>query len=170
VSASLATCPFSQKNGVQHAISSESLTQRQRFAMFRQYQLRTSTGRSSPSTRPSSVATSSRGSLHASSLSNSLLPQNGRTPLATDPDLEPPPCSQPRRHPGPPSNTSSQLDESISAGVRRPRSNSFDDINSDPMQLSPQRVKRLKTYAKDLCNTLEIPEKNLLAFVEISSC
>ncbi|KAG6369422.1 hypothetical protein JVT61DRAFT_14906 [Boletus reticuloceps] len=159
-------CPFTQKNGVQHAISSESLTQRQRFAMFQQYQLQTSTGRSSPSTHPSSVATSSRGSLHASSLSNSLLLPNGRTPLATDQDLEPPTCSQPRRRAGPPSNTLSQLDESISAGVRRPRSNSFDDINSDPMQLSPQCVKRLKTYAKDLCSTLEIPEKNLLAFVE----
>jgi hypothetical protein len=65
------------------------------------------------------------------------------------------------------SNTSSQLNEPISAGVRRPRSDT-DDFNSGPTQLSPQHVKRLKTYAKDLCNTLEIPKKNLLEFIEVS--
>lgn len=87
--------------------------------------------------------------------------------MATDLDLEPPPSSQPRRRAGPPSNTSSQFDEPISAGIRRPRSDT-NDFNSDPTQLSPQRVKRLKTYAKDLCNTLEIPEKNVLEFIEVS--
>ncbi|KAI5987595.1 hypothetical protein EDC04DRAFT_2614769 [Pisolithus marmoratus] len=34
--------------------------------------------------------------------------------------------------------------------------------------LSPQCVKQLRTYAKDLCNTLEIPEKNLLNFIKAS--
>ena len=111
--------------------------------------------------------------MRASSLSNSLLLPNGttrgstNTTMATDLDLEPPPSSQPRRRAGPPSNTSSQFDEPISAGIRRPRSDT-DDFNSDPTQLSPQRVKRLKTYAKDLCNTLEIPEKNVLEFIEVS--
>jgi hypothetical protein len=108
--------------------------------------------------------------MRASSLSNSLLLPNGTTRGSmntADVDLEPPPSSQPRRRAGPPSNTSSQLNEPISAGVRRPRSNT-DDFNSGPTQLSPQCVKRLKMYAKDLCNTLEIPKKNLLEFIEVS--
>ncbi|KAI6033847.1 hypothetical protein BKA83DRAFT_4486940 [Pisolithus microcarpus] len=81
-------------------------------------------------------------------------------------ELEPPPSSQPRRCPSPPSDSSLLFEGSISAGARRRRSDSLDDLDSDPTQLSAQRVKRLRTYAKDLCSTLEIPEKNLLDFIE----
>ncbi|KAI6156373.1 hypothetical protein EDD17DRAFT_1512548 [Pisolithus thermaeus] len=34
------------------------------------------------------------------------------------------------------------------------------------MQLSPQHVKWLRTYAKELCSTLEIPKKSILDFIE----
>ncbi|KAI6021345.1 hypothetical protein BKA83DRAFT_4493944 [Pisolithus microcarpus] len=40
------------------------------------------------------------------------------------------------------------------------------DFNSDPTWLSLQHAKQLRTYTKDLCDTLEIPEKNLLDFIE----
>ncbi|KAI5995505.1 hypothetical protein EDD15DRAFT_2365686 [Pisolithus albus] len=142
--------------------------------MFRQYQLRTASGSNgsrSSSARPASLVTGSRGSTRTSSLSNSLLPSVARpagfiNTTAADFELDPPPSSQPRQRRGPPSDVSSHLEDSISAGIRRRRSDPPDDFDSDPTQLSPRRVKRLKIYAKDLCKELDIPEKNLLDFVE----
>ncbi|KAI9568757.1 hypothetical protein HD554DRAFT_713099 [Boletus coccyginus] len=135
--------------------------------MFRQYQLRTtsgSTGRS-PSARPTSSGTSSRASVPASSrhLSSTGPYGSADSSALAGFGLEPPPSSQPRRRVS--SEMLSEVEEPISAGVRR-RRNSEDHDNSHSAQLSPRRMKRLKTYAKDLCDELEIPEKKLFDFVE----
>lgn len=77
--------------------------------------------------------------------------------------------SAPRVTPGLVRATSevSSLDEPISAGICRQRDASFDAEESDPTMLSPQNAKRLKLYAKQLCNDLEIPEKSVLDFIEV---
>ncbi|KAI6040188.1 hypothetical protein EDC04DRAFT_2894409 [Pisolithus marmoratus] len=131
--------------------------------MFCQYQLRETAGLRSSPAHPASSLSSSQGSTCTSSLSNSFLPSDA---VATDFELEPLPSSQPHRHSSPPSDSSLLFEESISSGTCQQRSDPPDDADSDPMQLSPQHVKQLKTYAKDLCSTLEIPKQNLLDFVE----
>lgn len=133
--------------------------------MFREYQMRrasASTGRS-PATRTSS-GTSSRASAPASRLlPNAGLHGSTNTSALAGFGSEPSPSSQPRRRAG--SESLSDVEESISAGVRR-RRNSEDHGNSYSDQLSPRRTKRLKTYAKEICNELEIPEKELFDFIE----
>ncbi|KIK75610.1 hypothetical protein PAXRUDRAFT_18844 [Paxillus rubicundulus Ve08.2h10] len=58
---------------------------------------------------------------------------------------------------------SSSLDEPIHAGGCRSQD---DNSENDLTQLSPQYVKRLKLFSNQHCNTLKIPEKAVLDFID----
>ncbi|KAI6096496.1 hypothetical protein F5141DRAFT_1220764 [Pisolithus sp. B1] len=134
--------------------------------MFHQYQLHATSSSSGPRSSPACPAlsvSSSQGSTHTSSLSNSFLPSNAE---ATVSEPKPPPSSQPHGCPSSPSDPSLLFEDSISTGTHQQRSDPLDDLNSDPVQLSPQCMKWLRTYAKELSSTLEIPKKSLLNFIK----
>ena len=109
--------------------------------MFWQYQLQATSGSSghSPASRPGSSGTSSRVSAPTSRHLSSA-EARGSTSAAVFAGFgsEPPPSSQPRRCAS--SESFSDVEESISAGVRR-RRNSEDHGNSHSDQLSPRRTK-----------------------------
>ncbi|KIJ04415.1 hypothetical protein PAXINDRAFT_22297 [Paxillus involutus ATCC 200175] len=157
----------------------------QTFAMFRHYQLRTTSG-SSPSggSRPAAGRPSpvSQRTISNSSLGSS----RGSTPFPGGPPTsslsgpgrtgpvdysDPPPATQPSlrsipRSLRPAASDASSLDEPVSAGVRRPRDTSSDDPGNDLTCLSPRRIKRLKVHAKKLADDLQIPNKSLIEFIE----
>lgn len=58
--------------------------------------------------------------------------------------------------------SSPNFDEPISTGIRRTRNEFNDD------QLAPERLKRLKTHAQELCERKSIPEHLLMPFVQVS--
>lgn len=57
------------------------------------------------------------------------------------------------------------MDEPISLGVRRRHG---DDIEGNSAELTPRRIKRLKTYARKVCQELSIDEKPVFDFVDVS--
>ncbi|KAI6137705.1 hypothetical protein BKA82DRAFT_35783 [Pisolithus tinctorius] len=63
-------------------------------------------------------------------------------------------------HPHPPSDS---LEDPISLGIRRHQD---DDVENSSTQLTPQRIKHLKTYAKKLCKDLSIEEKAVFNFID----
>ncbi|KAG1750075.1 hypothetical protein EDB19DRAFT_1904327 [Suillus lakei] len=65
----------------------------------------------------------------------------------------------------PPSSPTSSLDEPISTAVRR-RRNSGTSNHGDPTKLTPQRTKRLKTYAKKMCEDNDVPTRDVMCFID----
>ncbi|KAG2062582.1 hypothetical protein BDR04DRAFT_1164971 [Suillus decipiens] len=65
----------------------------------------------------------------------------------------------------PPSSPTSSLDEPISTAVRR-RRNSGTSNHGDPTKLTPQRTKRLKTYAKKMCQDNDVPARDVMCFID----
>ncbi|KAI6141701.1 hypothetical protein BKA82DRAFT_164482 [Pisolithus tinctorius] len=121
--------------------------------MFHQYHLHstsTSSRAVSPHTRaPSVSSTGSHSGTPAShpALSSSQIPPNTTT-------FSPTPF-----HPCPPSDS---LENPISLGVHQCQD---DDVENSSMQLTPQCIKCLKTYAKELCKDLSIEEKVVFDFI-----
>ncbi|KAG2086657.1 uncharacterized protein F5147DRAFT_791703 [Suillus discolor] len=65
----------------------------------------------------------------------------------------------------PPCSPTSSLDEPISTAVRR-RRNSGTFNHGDPMKLTPQRTKHLKTYAKKICEDNDVPTRDVMCFID----
>ncbi|KAG1873406.1 hypothetical protein C8R48DRAFT_769841 [Suillus tomentosus] len=65
----------------------------------------------------------------------------------------------------PPSSPTLSLDEPISAGIRR-RRDSGPSNHGDPTKLTPQRMKRLKMHAKKACEENEVPQDEVMTFID----
>ncbi|KIJ11664.1 hypothetical protein PAXINDRAFT_15480 [Paxillus involutus ATCC 200175] len=154
--------------------------------MFRNYQLRATSGSalappgsrtpvsstqwttSSSSSRNSRASTPSQGpatnmvrSASSAAASSSLILQ---PPSSSVQSIWATPSNIPQAvHQCSTSDSSSSLDKPIHAGVCRSQD---DNSENDLTQLSPQYIKQLKLFAKQCCNTLEIPEKAVLEFID----
>ncbi|KAG2112491.1 hypothetical protein BD769DRAFT_1391922 [Suillus cothurnatus] len=65
----------------------------------------------------------------------------------------------------PPSSPTLSLDEPISAGIRR-RRDSGPSNHGDPTKLTPQHTKRLKMHAKKACEENEVPQDEVMTFID----
>jgi hypothetical protein len=66
----------------------------------------------------------------------------------------------------PPSSPTLSLDEPISAGIRR-RRDSGPSNHGDPTKLTPQHTKRLKMHAKKACEENEVPQDEVMTFIDV---
>ncbi|KAG2156929.1 uncharacterized protein EDB93DRAFT_1247117 [Suillus bovinus] len=64
----------------------------------------------------------------------------------------------------PPSSPTSSLDKPISAGIHR-RRDSGPPNHGDPTKLTPQRAKHLKMHAKKACEENDVPEEDVMTFI-----
>ncbi|KAG1761024.1 hypothetical protein EDD22DRAFT_954434 [Suillus occidentalis] len=65
----------------------------------------------------------------------------------------------------PPSSPTLSLDEPLSARIRR-RRDSGPSNHGDPTKLMPQRTKRLKMHAKKACEENDIPQDEIMTFID----
>ena len=114
--------------------------------MFRHYQLRT------PSVS------------NASSRASTLFDTPGRSLRATSNSRPPQPALAPQDPQAADSN--SDLEEPLASRVL-PRV-LWRSIEHDPMILTPRHTKQLKIFAKDVCVRLDIPDKSLMEFIEVT--
>lgn len=66
-------------------------------------------------------------------------------------------------------SSSDSINEPITAGIRRQRTDSAAD-QDDPTILTPSHTKRLKVYAKKVAEESDISEKDLYDFIDVSCC
>jgi len=68
----------------------------------------------------------------------------------------------------PPSSPTLSLDEPISTGIHQCR-DSGPSNHGDPTKLMPQRMKRLKMYAKKACEENSVPHDKVMTFIDVLS-